>query len=655
MFIRAKETKNRVTGTTYVKHQLVRSVRYGDKVRQEIVMELPGLDIEKADFKKLANVLTLRLAGRESLFEADDKIRAAADQMMENYQLIRDLRPVKADEPTLTPVDLGSVGLRDVRSLGKELVATSFYERLGINEALIGLSQKEQALAKAIICTRLIGPGSDLATHRYLRDTSALGELIEATSGIDVTSFGKDAIYEVTDTIYEQKDSIEAHLARSTQHLYPGGRLLLFDLTNVYLEGSALGNELAAYGHSKEKRNDCALISLALLVDDRGFPVYSHIYAGNQSEPATLSDVLDTLDARTKDTLFEAERPMVVMDRGIATAANIALLVERHYPYLVITRGDSAKVHVDAFKAEMDTFTPIDKADGTQVWVKTLTTRDENADPVSADAVSTGKTSTDTAVTDPVSADTAVTDPVSTDSTVTEIAVISLMRAAKERSINEGRTKRYLADLTRLCLAVEAGTYRVPKTVERRIGRLANKHRQVARNYEVSVVLDADGKAASLSYQPKPEAIENTEALYGAYVIETNKEGLSQEEIWHLYVTLTRVEEAFRALKSDLGLRPVYHQLARRTSAHLFISVLAYHLYGAIAYELSTKSDTRRPSTILERLATHMRATVTLTAAERKVHHLRVSTTPDPDQRQIFDSLGISDPLPRRAKIVASL
>ena len=630
MFIRAKETKNRITGTTYVKHQLVRSVRYGDKVRQEIVMELPGLDIEKADFKKLANVLTLRLAGRESLFEADDKIRTAADLMMENYQLIRDLRPVKADEPTLTPVDLSSVGLRDVRSLGKELVATSFYERLGINEALIGLSQKEQAIAKAIICTRLIGPGSDLATHRYLRDTSALGELIEATSGIDVTSFGKDAIYEVTDTIYEQKDLIEAHLARSTQRLYPGGRLLLFDLTNVYLEGSALGNELAAYGHSKEKRNDCALISLALLVDDRGFPVYSHIYAGNQSEPATLSDVLDTLDVRTKGTLFVAEHPMVVMDRGIATAANIALLVERNYPYLVITRGDSAKVHVDAFKAEMDTFTPIDKADGSQVWVKTLATRDENADPVSAGAAVT-------------------------DSTVTEIAVISLMRAVKERSINEGRTKRYLADLTRLCLAVEAGTYRVPKTVERRIGRLANKHRQVARNYEVNVVLDADGKAASLSYQPKPEAIKNTEALYGAYVIETNKEGLSKEEIWHLYVTLTRVEEAFRALKSDLGLRPVYHQLTRRTSAHLFISVLAYHLYGAIAYELSTKSDTRRPSTILERLATHMRATVTLTDGERKVHHLRVSTTPDPDQRQIFDSLGISDPLPRRAKVVASL
>ncbi len=590
--------------------------------------------------------------------------------MMENYQLIRDLRPIEDKEIPYTPVDLGSVGLRDVRSLGKELVATSFYERLGINEALIGLTPKEQAVAEAIICARLIEPGSDLATYRYLKDTSALGELIEASSGIDVTSFGKDAIYSVTDAIYEAKESIEAHLARSTKRLYPGGRLFLFDLTNVYLEGDALGNELASYGHSKEKRNDCALISLALLVDDRGFPIYSHIYAGNQSEPATLVEVLDTLDARTKDALFVEKRPMVVMDRGIATSENIALLDKRGYSYLVITRGDRAKVYLHDFKAGMDTFTPIDKADGTQVWIKTLTNK-AREDPGTdvADAAVAETSSTDAPVTDTADtpaaglADTPVSETVSTDSDdtplayapVTEIAVISLARAAKERSINEGRTKRYLADLGRLQTAIEAGTYRIPKTVERRIGRLANKHPQVARHYEVSVVTDGEGKAISITYQPKPEPIEDTEALYGAYVIGTNQEGLKESEIWHLYMTLTRVEEAFRALKSDLGLRPVYHQLAHRTSAHLFISVLAYHLYGAIAYELSTKGDSRRPSTVLKRLATHVRATVTLTDDKRKVHHIRVSTTPDPDQRKIFESLGIRDPLPRRAQIVATL
>ena len=166
---------------------------------------------------------------------------------------------------------------------------------------------------------------------------------------------------------------------------------------------------------------------------------------------------------------------------------------------------------------------------------------------------------------------------------------------------------------------------------------------------------DANGKPFSLTYELKPEARDNTEALYGAYVIETNQEGLTHREIWHLYMTLTKVEEAFRALKSDLGLRPIYHQLAQRTCAHLFLSVLAYHLYGAIAYELSTKGDTRRPSTIFERLTTQVRATVTVTDADKKVHHIRVSTTPDPQQRQIFELLQISDPLPKRTKVVATL
>ncbi|MGC8542222.1 MAG: IS1634 family transposase, partial [Phycisphaerae bacterium] len=509
--------------------------------------------------------------------------------------------------------------------LGKELVATSFYERLGINDALMHLTPKEQALAEASICARLIAPGSDLKTHRYLRDSSALTELIAATRGIDVSSVGKDAIYEIADLIYEHKESIEAHLQRSTKRLYPGGRLLLFDLTNVYLEGRALGNELAAYGHSKEKRNDCTLISLALLVDDRGFPIYSHIYGGNQSEPATLAAVLDTIAARSKGTLFQGDHPLVVMDRGLATSANLALLRERHFRYLVIQRGDRAQVHLEAFRAEMDTFTPIDKSNDTQVWVKTLPSTNDNPETTQSTA------------------------------SVTEIAVISLTRAAKERSINEGRTKRYLADLDRLRLAIEAQTYKVPKTIERRIGRLANKHRQVANDYEVSVVTDANGKPSSLTYELKPEARDSTEALYGAYVIETNQEGLTHREIWHLYMTLTKVEEAFRALKSDLGLRSIYHQLAQRTCAHLFLSVLAYHLYGAIAYELSTKGDTRRPSTIFERLATQVRATVTVTDKDKKVHHIRVSTTPDTKQRQIFELLQISDPLPKRAKVVATL
>ena len=140
-----------------------------------------------------------------------------------------------------------------------------------------------------------------------------------------------------------------------------------------------------------------------------------------------------------------------------------------------------------------------------------------------------------------------------------------------------------------------------------------------------------------------------------AYVIETNRKDLTAEEIWHLYMTLTKVEGAFRALKSDLGLRPIYHQLGRRTAAHLFISVLAYHLYSAITMTLNKAGDTRSISTILTELKTHSRLTVMLTDNQAQIHHLRISSTPDPAQRKIYEILGVKDPLKRQKKIVAQL
>ena len=244
--------------------------------------------------------------------------------------------------------------------------------------------------------------------------------MIERESGFDVGDVGKDAIYEVADAIYQEKESIESHLVASTARLYPGGRLLLFDLTKVYLEGSAKANALAAYGHSKEKRDDLALISLALLVDDRGFPVYSHVYAGNQSEPGTLSDVLDAIDAERRGS------SSVMMDRGIATEANIALLARRNYSYLVITRSDEARAHLEAFSGSKEGFCQLERTDDHPVWVRTLEPDDENS---------------------------------------TKIAVISELRKAKEQAIDQSRTKRCIADLARLSVAIDAGTYRVPKTV----------------------------------------------------------------------------------------------------------------------------------------------------------------------------------------------
>ncbi|KJF16043.1 hypothetical protein AXFE_31170 [Acidithrix ferrooxidans] len=139
----------------------------------------------------------------------------------------------------------------------------------------------------------------------------------------------------------------------------------------------------------------------------------------------------------------------------------------------------------------------------------------------------------------------------------------------------------------------------------------------------------------------------------GAYVIDTSHSELDAGEIWNIYTTLTKVEDAFRSLKSDLGLRPVYHQLASRTAAHLFISVLAYHLLSAIELTLRQNNDKRRWSTIKEQLNSHRRATIVLTSDKGVVYHIRTSGVPEPVHKEIYRLLGVSDPL-KRIKTIAT-
>ena len=620
MFIREKTTKNRSTGVSYTKHQLVRSVRDGSSVRQEIVMELGKLDIDRSQWKQLAHTLSMRLSGSDSMFESDEKIKEIADEAITNYFSVQGSKSERTEileSGDFQNVDLSSVSASEVKSLGPELLATSFYEHLGMGKVLFecGFTDKEAALAKAVICSRLIEPGSDLSTWHYLGSNTALPELIDDS----LANISKDPVYEIADALYENKDAIESLLVKRETELYPGARLFLFDLTNAYFEGRELGNDLAHYGHSKEKRYDCTLVSLALLVDDRGLPIYSRIYPGNQSEPETLGDVLESIKDLVKLGLFREDLPTVVMDRGIATKNNIELVESYGLPYLVIERSDSAKKYLDEFKEDRSTFTEVTNSADETIYIK--------------DASDNG----------------------GENSYINRVLCISERRGKKEQAISDQRTARFISDVERLVKSVRAGTYVKPKTIERRIGRLSNIHRSISRQYTIEVVTDENNKATDVILKEKQDRIDEAKILYGAYVIETNRKDLESEEIWHLYMTLTKVEDAFRALKSDLGLRPIYHHLARRTAAHLFISVLAYHLYSAITMTLTQAGDTRSISTVLTQLKTHSRLTVMLTDDKAQIHHLRISSTPNPAQRKIYEILGVKDPLKRQKRIVAKL
>ncbi len=306
MFIREYVTYNKKTDTRYITHRLVEAIQTEKGPRQRIIMHLGTLLLPKSEWRHLAKVLESRLAGQVSLFEEEfPAIAAAADRAFEHFRFIqseRQERSAQKENRELVQVDVQSIGAGYSRSLGPELVASSFWDRLDFDQILTssGFDVKELSLAKAVILARLLAPDSDYGTWRWLGQRTALAEMLP----VDLTTVGKDAFYEIADDLYSRKEQLEKSLRDREVTLFSiDATLFLFDLTNAYFEGSCLKNDLAERGKSKEKRSDCPLVTLALVVDQLGFPVFSQIYSGNQSEPKTLTDILDEL-YQEGDSLF---------------------------------------------------------------------------------------------------------------------------------------------------------------------------------------------------------------------------------------------------------------------------------------------------------------------------------------------------------------
>lgn len=619
MFIRETKTVNKKTGAVYVKHRLVESYRTDKGPRQRIVMHLDTLDLPKELWPALAEELERRLAGESaqlSLPEWSPDVSEVADGAMRHFAHFQvrhknKRRPKGARQ--LETVDLNSVTTTHCRSLGPELVGHHAWESLGLSDILTecNLTPRERSVAEAVVLGRLIEPGSDLATWRWIREMSAVAELTE----LDLGRVNKEMIYDIPDILSAHKSKIETCLLDREQKLFPGrDTLYLFDLTNFYFEGQCLGNSLAHHGKSKEKRSDCPLVSLALVVDSDGFPVVSRVYEGNVGEPKTLGDILRDMGYAVDKGQLEmaAIKPTLVMDRGLATKENLGLIRAEGYPFIVIERSDRAKEFAEEFAAWPEGFDRVERDSGEDVWVR------KTAGP---------------------------------DDDTARILCKSEGRAAKETAIAERWEKRAEEDLSRLARSVAKGYLRVVDKVQQRLGRLMERYPGLTRRFETEIQIDDSGKIVQAfawrrkSVDDEGPSVDRSKLLAGCYVIETSHGHLSGVDIWHLYMTLTRVEGAFRSLKSDLGTRPIYHQLERRTVGHLFLSVLAYHLLIFIEHSLGRSGDMRRWSTVRKILRTHQRNTIILTDAEGEIHHLRVSSQPEPSHRKIYAILGVSDPL----------
>ena len=332
MFIR--RTRTRSHNEDYVTCRLVRSERTGAKVQQHTLLNLGRhFEVAREDWPALCQRIEDILAGQLPLSPDDPAALEAHAQRIAAQLLARARVGSRAAAAPPTPdvqaVDVNSLALLRPRAVGVEQVALWAMDQLGLRELLktLGLTPSLRAAAVGSIVARLAQPGSEAAARRWLRDRSALGELL----GVSFETLGPMRLYRASDALMAHREEIETHLFQQALDLFAlAPTITLYDLSNTYFEGEAAKQPRARRGHSKDKRTDCPLLTLGLALDASGFVRRSQVFAGNVREHHTLAGMLGALDT--------PPGALVVMDRGIATEDRLAWLREQGYRYLVVSR-----------------------------------------------------------------------------------------------------------------------------------------------------------------------------------------------------------------------------------------------------------------------------------------------------------------------------
>lgn len=594
MFIRRTTIKSRENGEPYCTYRLVESVRSGNTVRQNTVLNLGRhFEVPRAQWGALVQRIEALLGGQLELVA--DGLDAAWEALAQEYaaRIIRrrGQTPPSQDAPAAGDyqrVDLDRVEVIRPRSVGAEHVALQTLRQLGLEAKLaqLGFNRPQLTAALGVIVARMVHPASELETHRWLARRSGLGELLdEAYAGLDLNQ-----LYRVGDRLLAHREALEAHLYAQESDLFAlEETITLYDLTNTFFEGLASANAKAKRGHSKEKRSDCPLVTLALVLDGSGFPKRSEVFAGNVREPKTLQQMLAHLGAPGAPA-----RPTVVMDAGIATEENITWLRTQGYPYLLVSRERHKQF--DPAQASV-----IREQPGVRISVQRVVDADRGE---------------------------------------VRLYCHSTAREGKERGIYERFCSRLESDLQALAEGLH-----LPRRVKDyhkvlvRIGRLRQRYARVMRYYAIEVAHDAaTGRATALTWR---RLVPTDEMLPGVYCLRTDRGDWDDATLWHTDTLLTEIEAVFRSLKSELGLRPIYHHLSKRVDAHLFISVLAYHVVHSIRLRLKAAGIHLSWESLRNRLDGHERVTVVLHRDDGKICHVRKATRPDPDQLTIYTALGL--------------
>jgi transposase len=596
MFIRKVPHKDKNNRKQYYTYKLVESIRTQRGPRQRDVLNL-GVDFQlpKEQWKELANCIEAIITKQKLLFDYPNEISSLAKKYARTIIRQQSIA-IDEDKDVISDyhsIDVNSIDNEDVRTVGAEHVVLETIKELDIDRKLksLGLNRLQISVALGVIGGRMIAPGSERATHQWMQNITGLDELI----GADYSRVSLDSVYRVSDLLLKNKDALEEHLRGTEGRLFDlKEKIILYDLTNTFLEGTGKFNRKAKYGNSKEKRSDCPLLTLGLVLDMQGFPKKSRIYEGNIGEATTLEAMIKGLSDKDINAAF---KPTIVLDAGIATEDNINWLRSKDCHYIVVSRKRKKAIPSDV----------------SMVAVK----MDEKHDTVLVKAGLAKNQETDEL----------------------QLYCHSVDKEKKEESIKNKFQQRFEDDLlkARNALDLKYGTKRYEKVVEK-IGRLKEKYKLVSHGYKVTIPKDNQtDKAQDITWSRK-----KTDNTCGIYCLRTNHKDLNEQQIWDIYTMLTDIEDAFRCMKSELGLRPIYHQKERRCDGHLFITTIAYHLLHTIRYKLRRQGIHFCWTTIRKQLSTQVRITTTMKRKDNKVVHIRKSSKAEPSHQAIYDALNLS-------------
>lgn len=536
----------------------------------------------------------------------DEQGRLGVEQAAKNQASSKQLPLFEAQpKPRWVRVDAANVRVENCKQFGAPWLALQLLQRLKLDQFLQTVMPKGRekvpwsVAASLLIVARLCEPSSELYIAEQWYAQTALPELL----GVPTCRVDDNRLYRALDQLLPHKEELEVHLKNQLGELFGlEYDLLLYDVTSTYFEGQAAGNTLAKNGYSRDKRPDCKQVCIGLVVTRCGMPVGYEVFAGNTADVTTVEEIVEKMESR-----YGKSDRVWVMDRGMTSEDNIEFLRSGKRRYIIGT----PKSMLSKFDAEIAKDDWREIRDGIEVKLCNAPLQEDDAE--------------------------------ASDS-IQELFILcrSSQRRAKDEAILRRSEEKIEARLKSMKERCEKQKRNIQK-VEREVGRLLGQNTRAARLFDVQVQANKQGHA-QLTYR-KPKSKQDWATLSaGCYLLRTNVLDWSDEELWKAYIQLSDAEAAFRIHKTDLQLRPIWHQKAERVEAHILVCFLGYVLWKTLC-GLCTRAglgdECRR---VLSELSELHSMEVVLPTSEGTEIRQRCVSRPSEHQSILLERLGLQLP-----------